>query len=206
MVMLMVSVIRVFFVIFFAIGALIHMAWGAGLHPHTFSGQKVYSDGGYDVAADDTLTWRPAEVYPATKEYQVPDFTLKDYKGETVRLHDYRGKVVLLNIWATWCPPCREEVPELVKLQREYGESGLQVIGVSIDENGAEDAVSDFAGSHDINYPVPVDDGSVQKKYGPLSVIPTTYILDADGYLRFYAPGYLEYEQMEEAVRELLDL
>lgn len=163
-------------------------------------------NGNKHVAEQDSVNTRPAEVFPATKDYQGPDFELIDENGETVRLSDYRGKVVLLNIWATWCPPCREEVPALVRLQEEYGADGLQIIGVSIDENGAGEAVSEFAGSFDINYPVPVDDGVVQEKYGPLSVIPTSYFLDREGYIRFYAPGYLEYEQMEETVRKLLNL
>ena len=165
----------------------------------------------HDSAARDTLqdaaTWRPADLFPATREYRGPDFELADREGMAIRLSDYDGRIVVLNLWATWCPPCRDEVPALIRLQEEYGEAGVQVIGVSLDENdenGARQAVADFAESFGINYPVPVDDGTVQQEYGPLSVIPTTYFLDRNRHIRFYAPGYLDYEQMEEAVRDLL--
>jgi len=153
----------------------------------------------------DTISWRPAEVYPATREYKGPDFELPGIESETVTLHEFRGNVVVLNIWATWCPPCRDEVPALIRLQDTFGDAGLQVIGVSVDENGAEAAVRAFSQEFGVNYPVPLDDGTVQELYGPLSVIPTTYIFDADGYIRFYVPGYMEYDQMEEAVKELME-
>ena len=150
-------------------------------------------------------TWRPAELFPATRVYQGPDFRLEDMDGNRLLLSDYEGYIIVLNLWATWCPPCRDEVPALIRLQEEYGDRGVQVIGVSLDENGARQKVADFAQSFGVNYPTPVDDGRVQEKYGPLSVIPTTYILDGGRNIRFYAPGYLEYAQMEEAVEELLN-
>jgi thiol-disulfide isomerase/thioredoxin len=156
------------------------------------------------VAGPDAQTWRPAELFPATRTYQGPDFELEDITGSTVRLSDFEGSIIVLNLWATWCPPCRDEVPALIRLQEEFGDRGVQVIGVSLDENGARRSVADFANAFGVNYPTPVDDGRVQQKYGPLSVIPTTYFLDGGRNIRFYAPGYLEYGQMEEAVRELL--
>ncbi len=161
--------------------------------------------GMYHSDESDTVSWRPAELFPATREYQGPDFELQDIHGETLKLSDFEGDIILLNIWATWCPPCRDEVPALVALQDKFQDDGVQVIGVAIDENGAESAVAGFAESFDINYPVPLDDGTVQEAYGPLSVIPTSYILDRNRNIRFYAAGYLEYEQMVEAVRELLE-
>lgn len=157
-----------------------------------------------DTEADQP-TWRPAELFPATRVYQGPDFELEDLDGTLLRLSDYEGKIIVLNLWATWCPPCRDEVPALIRLQEEFGDRGVQVIGVSLDENGARQKVADFAQSFGVNYPTPVDDGRVQEKYGPLSVIPTTYILDGGRNIRFYAPGYLEYTQMEQAVEELLN-
>ncbi|MDG5766683.1 TlpA disulfide reductase family protein [Balneolales bacterium ANBcel1] len=159
---------------------------------------------GRDVPQD-SPGWRPAEVFPATRDYKGPDFGLPDFEGNTVTLEEFRGNIVVLNIWATWCPPCRDEVPALIRLQEQFGDSGVQVIGVSIDENGARQSVSGFAREFGINYPVPLDDGTVQELYGPLSVIPTTYILDEEGYIRFYAPGYLEYDQLEDAVLQLIE-
>lgn len=157
------------------------------------------------AASEDSLSFRAAELYPATKKYLGPDFELTDVSGVTVQLSDYRGKVVILNIWATWCPPCREEIPSLIQLQKKFNSKGLQIIGVSVDEDNSEKVVADFIRNFGINYPVTIDDGTVQEEYGPLSVIPTTYILDRSGYIRYYAPGYLEYEQLEEAVTDLVD-
>ena len=152
-------------------------------------------------------SFRPAELFEATREYQGPDFELYDTRADTqeaVRLSDYDGKVIVLNFWATWCPPCREEVPSLIKLQERFGEQGMQVVGVALDEEDAERQVRTFSRTMQINYPVPLDDGSVVEQYGPLSVIPTTFIMDRKRNIRYYAPGYLLYEQLEEAVQTLL--
>ncbi|MGM0738560.1 MAG: TlpA family protein disulfide reductase [Bacteroidota bacterium] len=171
---------------------------------NTNPASNINEDAG-TATVTDTVTWRPAELHPATLDYKGPDFELEDLDGRIVRLSDFDGQIVVLNLWATWCPPCRDEVPSLIRLQEEFGGRGVQVIGVSLDENGARRKVTDFAQSFGVNYPVPVDDGTVRGKYGPLSVIPTTYIFDAQRHIRFYAPGYLEYEQLEEAVRSLLN-
>lgn len=152
----------------------------------------------------DSTKWRAAEVYPATRDYRGDDFKLPNLSGDTISLYEHRGKMVFMNIWASWCPPCRDEVPSLIRLQEEFGELGVQVIGVAIDEEQHYERVTDFASEYGVNYPVLLDDGRVQERYGPLSVIPTTYILDENGYIRFYVPGYMEYKQMETIVRELL--
>ncbi len=185
-------------VVFIAPAALM----GAALHDE--ASRDTLQDATSRDTLQDAATWRPADLFPATREYRGPDFELTGQEGQPIRLSDYDGRIVVLNLWATWCPPCRDEVPALIRLQEEYGEAGVQVIGVSLDENGARQAVADFAESFGINYPVPVDDGTVQQEYGPLSVIPTTYFLDRNRHIRFYAPGYLDYEQMEETVRDLL--
>lgn len=153
-------------------------------------------------------SFRPAELFEATREYQGPDFELYNLTGdapEKVRLSHFDGKVIVLNFWATWCPPCREEVPSLIKLQERFADQEIQVIGVALDEDDAENKVRAFANAMQINYPVPIDDGSVVEQYGPLGVIPTTFIMDRKRNIRYYAPGYLLYEQLEEAVQVLLD-
>ena len=82
-----------------------------------------------------------------------PAFNLQDLSGNPVKLSDYTGKVVILDFWATWCPPCRAEIPNFVELQKEYGKQGLVVIGVSLDEGGVA-GVADFAKSQNVNYPI----------------------------------------------------
>ena len=132
-----------------------------------------------------------------------PDFRLPRLDGGTLRLSDYRGRVVLLNFWATWCPPCRAEIPDLVELQRTWAAEGLEVIGVSLDEEGFE-AVRPFAEAYDINYPLVVDDGTVAAQFGSLYGLPTTLILDKEGRIVQRVIGLFPTEQMRPTLEALL--
>ncbi len=108
------------------------------------------------------------------------DFTLKDLKGNDVKLSDYRGKVVFLNFWATWCPPCQAEVPELEKANKELQESGLGVI-LAVDSGEPGDTVQKFADEKKLSFPVVLDEkGEVSYIY-KITGIPTTYIINRDG-------------------------
>jgi|Deesub1362B_J571_1020462.scaffolds.fasta_scaffold01781_7 peroxiredoxin len=109
-----------------------------------------------------------------------PDFELKDLEGKTVRLSDYRGKMVILNFWATWCPPCRMEIPSFIRLYDEFKDKGLVIIGVSLDREGKE-VVQKFAANYKINYPVVMGDMNVVAAYGGISAIPTTFIINKNG-------------------------
>jgi peroxiredoxin len=108
-----------------------------------------------------------------------PAFTLKDIAGNDVSLSDFEGKVVVLDIWATWCPPCRQEIPFLVALHEEFGAQGLAVVGVGMDEGGA-DALRPFAEANKMTYPVLVGDKAVGEAYKVTS-IPTTFVIGRDG-------------------------
>ena len=132
-----------------------------------------------------------------------PDFRLPRLDGGTLRLSDYRGRVVLLNFWATWCPPCRAEIPDLVELQRTWAAEGLEVIGVSLDEEGFE-AVRPFAEAYDINYPLVVDDGTVAAQFGSLYGLPTTLVLDKEGRIVQRVIGLFPTEQMRPTLEALL--
>src|SRR4026209_2038576 len=103
------------------------------------------------VIAAMMIALSPARV--VRQEAIAPEFTLKDLNGRTVRLSDYQGKVVLINFWATWCPPCRAEMPDLVRLQREYGKEGLQVIGITYPPERRARVVT-FVRSLRVNYPI----------------------------------------------------
>lgn len=108
-----------------------------------------------------------------------PAFTLKDIAGNDVSLSDFAGKVVVLDLWATWCPPCRQEIPVLVELYEQFKEQGLVVVGVGMDEGGA-DALRPFAEANKMTYPVLVGDKAVGEAYKVTS-IPTTFIIGRDG-------------------------
>jgi peroxiredoxin len=108
-----------------------------------------------------------------------PPFTLPDLDGNQVSLSDFEGKVVVLDLWATWCPPCREEIPFLVSLYEEFRDRGLVVVGVGLDDGGAP-VLKSFAEENGMTYPVVVGNRSVQASYG-VTAIPTTFMIGRDG-------------------------
>ncbi len=121
-----------------------------------------------------------------------PDFTLKDLQGRDVRLSGYRGRVVLLDFWATWCPPCKATVPELVALEHKYGGKGLVVLAVSLDDGSNTAAkLSAFSREHAINYTVLLGNEDVEKKYN-IDSIPAMYVIGRDGRILNLHMGYME--------------
>jgi len=143
-------------------------------------------------------------LYAATAEAQAKDFTVTLVNGESFTLSDYRGEVVLLNIWATWCAPCREETPQLVDLYNEYKDDGLLVLGVSIDEQRVS-VVKPFMDEYGVNYPTVIDKGTIMDKYGPTMGIPTTYIIGKEGSLRYFAVGPVTKKEIEPRIQKLLN-
>ncbi len=139
-----------------------------------------------------------------------PQFTLQDAEGNDLSLSSYKGKVIILDFWATWCPPCRMEIPHFIELQETYGDSGLQVIGVSVDQQGWE-AVKPFMQQYKINYPVVLlTDSGVYNAYQNLlpanerGGIPFTFIIDKDGRIQQQYVGYRDKKVFEEAIKPLL--
>ncbi len=130
-----------------------------------------------------------------------PDFSLTDINGETVSFSDFNGKVVILDFFAGWCPPCRQEIPDFIELEKSYGDKGFAMIGVALTR--ASDA-KEFAGKMGINYPVLVDDGKVSEAYGPIRSIPTTFVIDKAGKIVKMYIGYREKSVFEADVRGLL--
>ena len=111
-----------------------------------------------------------------------PDFELPALNGKKLRLSDLRGKAVLLNFWATYCGPCKIEMPWFVELQKQYGPEGFQIIGVAMDDASTED-IAKFAKDMGVNYPILIGQESVGQSYGGVGVLPTTFFLDRDGKL-----------------------
>ena len=118
----------------------------------------------------------------SSKYKKAPDFNLKDIDGKDVSFSSYKDKVIILNFWATWCPPCRMEIPHLKELQKEYGSKGLQVIAISVDKTGV-DSVKKFAEKNKMNYPVLMSTKKVILDYnGTQNIsIPRTFIIDKKG-------------------------
>ena len=109
-----------------------------------------------------------------------PDFELASLEGKNVKLSDFRGKAVLLNFWATWCEPCKVEMPWFVELQKEYGPQGFQIVGVAMDDASTDD-IAKFAKDMGVNYPILVGKEAVGLSYGGVNVLPTTFFLDRNG-------------------------
>lgn len=132
-----------------------------------------------------------------------PDFALEAMDGATIRLSDFQGQIVILNFWATWCPPCRYEIPSFITLQEEYADD-VTFIGVSLDERGW-DAVRPFAEELGINYPIVLDDGRVSSEYGGADVLPTTFLIDREGRIEVYAPGMLREAELRQILEMMLE-
>lgn len=131
-----------------------------------------------------------------------PDFTRADVSGKQVQLSKYQGRLVLLNFWASWCGPCREEMPLFSKWQREFGASRLQVIGVSMDDDAGE--MRKFLAAYPVNYPIVMGDAGFAGQFGGVLGLPLSYLIDARGRVVGRYQGEVALAKMEAKVKELL--
>jgi thiol-disulfide isomerase/thioredoxin len=134
---------------------------------------------------------------------QAPALALKDLRGRTVRIGDYRGKVVLLNFWAAWCPPCRAEMPDLIKWQREYRTLGLQVIGITYPPTKRAQ-VRGFVRRLKVNYPVLLGSRETRALFEQGETLPLTVVIDREGNVRELIEGILLPEEFEQKIKPLL--
>jgi len=132
-----------------------------------------------------------------------PEFALPDLEGKVVKTSDLKGKVVILDFWATWCPPCRQEVPHFVALQNKYRDQGLEIVGLSLDKGGAAD-VKPFVEEYKVNYMMLIANDKTAEDYGGITGIPTTFVLDKDGKIVKRFLGYTDPAVFEETIRPLL--
>jgi peroxiredoxin len=145
-----------------------------------------------------TLRAQPAPPGPA------PAWSLKDPDGKTVSSGQFKGKVVVLDFWATWCPPCKAEIPGYIALQRKYAADGVVFIGVSMDQDGAL-VVKKFMASQGVNYTVVLGaDSNIASDYGDITVIPTTFIIDREGRIRDKKVGEVPTDEFEKRILAVL--
>lgn len=131
-----------------------------------------------------------------------PDFSLPDLTGQRLDLSSYRGKVVLLDFWATWCDPCRDEIPHFVDLQNKYGGQGLQIIGVSMDDG--PEPVRDFYHRFKMNYPVVMGNAKMGELYGGILGLPIAFLIGRDGRIRAKHIGATDISVFEKEIKAAL--
>ncbi len=134
---------------------------------------------------------------------KAPQLTLKDINGHAFKLSDYKGKVVLLNFWATWCPPCRTEIPDLIKLQRQYGKRGLQVIGITYPPQSLSE-VRSFSRKLKINYHIVIGTKATKTLFTTAETLPMTVVIDREGVVREMIEGILYPDEFDQKVKPLL--
>ena len=131
-----------------------------------------------------------------------PEISFIDINGAAVRTADYKGKVVLVNFWAAWCGPCAEEVPQFVALQKKYEGEGLQVIGISVEDDAGK--LRDFCREHQVNYPVVPSDLRIADAYGGVLGLPTTFVIGRDSRIHGKQEGTVDFPSLEQEVVALL--
>jgi peroxiredoxin len=133
-----------------------------------------------------------------------PDFTLNTPDGKTMKLSDFRGKAVLLNFWATWCEPCKVEMPWFVDLQNKYRPQGLQILGVAMDD-ASPGEIQSFAQKLGVNYPVLLGKEEVGTEYGGLEYLPSTFYIDRRGKIVDHVFGLVSRSEIEADIQKALD-
>jgi thiol-disulfide isomerase/thioredoxin len=132
-----------------------------------------------------------------------PDFSLAALDGKTQKLSDYRGKAVLLNFWATWCEPCKIEMPWFVELQKKYGPQGLQVVGVAMDDSDTKD-IAAFAQKMGVNYPILIGKEEVGTQYGGVQYLPSTFYISRDQKIVDRVFGLVSRSEIEANIQKAL--
>jgi peroxiredoxin len=145
---------------------------------------------------------RPSGTKSASALRPAPDFSLTDLSGHNFRLSDYCGKVVVLDFWATWCDPCKREIPHFIEMQSKYASQGLQVLGVSMDDD--EPPVREFQQQFKMNYPVALGSPELADQYGGILGLPITFVIDRNGRIAARHVGATDASVIEAEVQKLL--
>jgi peroxiredoxin len=164
----------------------------------------VFLAGSFVIGCSKPPTVKAASLKAEKDRKPAPDFTLKDADGKTVHLSDYKGKVVLLDFWATWCGPCRIEIPWFMELQRKNKDKGFEVLGVAMDDEGWE-VVKPFIADLGVNYRVVIGNDATAQAYGGIDALPTTFLIDKAGKIAAVHVGLdASKKDFEDGVEQLL--
>ncbi len=143
----------------------------------------------------------PQALAVSGKNQSAPAWSLTALDGKNVSLSDFKGRVVLMNFWATWCPPCREEMPQLIALQKDLGKAGLTVVGISMDQE--KEAASAYVTETGIEFPIVMGTESVARVHG-VSILPTSFLIDREGRIAQTILGPRTYTQLADLIKPLL--
>jgi thiol-disulfide isomerase/thioredoxin len=185
-----------------ALGAVL-VTWAAARYARQVEGRDA-SPAAARATEPDTAGTEPVTLRFFRDPKPAPAFTVRDLEGRDISPASLRGKVVIVNFWATWCGPCRAEIPDLVALQEKYKDT-LQVIGISEDEVGVE-VVKRFAAEHKVNYPVAMTTPEIEKLFPGISALPTSFILDRESRVVQKHVGMLSARTTEYEARHLAGL
>lgn len=156
------------------------------------------------VAASPTAGIPPLLAKPALPILKkAPSWTLKDVDGREVKSTDFKGKVVVIDFWATWCPPCRKEIPDYIAMQKKYADRGLVILGISLDEITPAE-VKAFGEKLKMNYPILVGDADTADAFGGIEGLPTAFVIDREGNVRHVKVGLANAEAYEKLIASLL--
>ena len=158
--------------------------------------------GGVYAVLRDRREAREQHIRALASRTPAADFSLTDLEGKSLDLTDFRGKVVLLDYWATWCAPCKIEVPHLVELQKKYGPQGLQIVGISMDDDSA--TVRTFAHEFAINYPVALGNAQLAQAYGGVLGLPVAFLIDRNGRIVKRMDGDAKLQGLDREIGELI--
>ncbi len=147
---------------------------------------------------------RAASLKPDKDRKRAPNFSLRDASGNTVRLSDYQGKIVLLNFWATWCGPCRIEIPWFIEFEQKYKDEGFSVLGVAMDEDGWS-VVRPYISRMKVNYRVLMGDDEIAALYGGVEALPTSFLIDREGKVASVHVGLVRKATYENEITQLLE-
>jgi peroxiredoxin len=166
---------------------------------------KWVPDLGAGLSAGDPNAATPPAPVEAGNVTPAPEIELKKITGETFHLSDLRGRVVILNFWATWCKPCRAEIPELIDMQHDLDARGLSVVGVVWNDDASIDEIKAFQSEMKLDYTILLNGENVADKFGGIQSAPTTFIIDREGRIRQKILGQRYRPAFEAAIKPLLD-
>jgi peroxiredoxin len=156
------------------------------------------------------LKQRPRKIGPGSKQTEAghppiraPRFELENISGEKVSLSEFEGKAIVLNFFATWCPPCQSEIPVFVRVYNEFKNQGLEIIGISLD-NDPQEVLPDFISEHNIPFAVVIGTRDMMTKYGGVQSIPTTFFINRKGEITNVHMGFIDEATFEKEAKKIL--